>query len=153
MSDLGNKKVMAKNIQYYLDLNNKDRSDLCNDLGFSYSTVSNWLQGTKYPRIDKIEEMAKYFNITKADLVENHMIFEPVRKKRKNVEDNQSVIIQRETNNTDQLNRLLEYATVLCKNPKLQDLLETATKCNDHELDIAIEMMDQFQKKNNDDSQ
>lgn len=61
---------MAKNIQYYLDLHNKERSDLCRDLGFKYTTVCNWLQGVKYPRIDKIEMMARYFGITKADLVE-----------------------------------------------------------------------------------
>ena len=70
MNNLGNKETMAENIQYYLDLRHKDRNDLCRDLGFKYTTVSNWLQGTKYPRIDKIELMARYFGITKADLVE-----------------------------------------------------------------------------------
>lgn len=72
MNNLGNKAIMAKNIQYYLDQNKKDRADLCNDLGFKYTTVSNWLQGVKYPRIDKIELMARYFGVTKADLVEEH---------------------------------------------------------------------------------
>ena len=70
MNNLGNKETMAENIQYYLDLHHKDRSDLCRDLGFKYTTVSNWLQGVKYPRIDKIELMARYFGISKADLVE-----------------------------------------------------------------------------------
>lgn len=70
MNNLGNKETMAENIQYYLDLHHKDRSDLCRDLGFKYTTVSNWLQAVKYPRIDKIELMAQYFGITKADLVE-----------------------------------------------------------------------------------
>ena len=73
MNNLGNKETMAENIQYYLDRQHKDRSDLCRDLGFKYTTVSNWLQGTKYPRIDKIEMMARYFGITKADLVEKRI--------------------------------------------------------------------------------
>jgi repressor LexA len=73
MNNLGNKETMAENIKYYLDLHNKDRGDLCRDLGFKYTTVSNWLQGTKYPRIDKIEMMARYFGITKADLVEKRV--------------------------------------------------------------------------------
>ena len=72
MNNLGNKEIMAKNIQYYLDLKGKDRNEMCRDLGFKYTTVSNWLQGVKYPRIDKIEMMARYFGITKADLVEDH---------------------------------------------------------------------------------
>ena len=45
---------------------------MCNDLGFVYSTFSDWLNGKKYPRIDKIEMMANYFGISKADLVERH---------------------------------------------------------------------------------
>jgi len=73
VNNLGNKETMAENIQYYLDRQHKDRSDLCRDLGFKYTTVSNWLQGTKYPRIDKIEMMARYFGITKADLVEKRI--------------------------------------------------------------------------------
>ncbi len=72
MNNLGNKEIMAKNIQHYLDLKGIDRNEMCRDLGFKYTTVSNWLQGVKYPRIDKIEIMARYFGITKADLVEDH---------------------------------------------------------------------------------
>ena len=70
MSDLGNNEIMAQNIQFYLDMNNKTRQDLCDALGFKYPTVADWLQGRKYPRIDKIEMMANYFHISKADLVE-----------------------------------------------------------------------------------
>lgn len=74
MNSLGNKEIMAKNIQYYLDKKGIDRNEMCSDLGFKYTTVSNWLQGNKYPRIDKIEMMARYFGINKADLVEEHSI-------------------------------------------------------------------------------
>ena len=70
MSDLGNKAVMAENIKYYMSLHNKTRVEVCKDLGFAYSTFSEWLNAKKYPRIDKIEMMANYFHISKADLVE-----------------------------------------------------------------------------------
>jgi repressor LexA len=70
VSELDNNYIMASNILYYLNKHHKDRNDLCRDLGLKYTTVSNWLQGTRYPRIDKIEKMAKYFGVTKADLVE-----------------------------------------------------------------------------------
>lgn len=72
MSDLGNREIMAQNIKYYMDKNNKTRNEICHDLGFAYSTFSDWVNGKKYPRIDKIEMMAKYFNISKTDLVERH---------------------------------------------------------------------------------
>ena len=69
-NNLGNREIMAQNIQYYMDLNNKERRDVCRDLGIRYTTLTDWIKGNTYPRIDKIELLAHYFNITKADLVE-----------------------------------------------------------------------------------
>lgn len=70
MSDLGNKEIMAKNIQYYMDKYEKTRQDMCDALGVKYTTFTDWVKGNSYPRIDKIELMANYFGISKADLVE-----------------------------------------------------------------------------------
>ena len=71
MSDLGNKKIFAKNLLYYMELNHKDRNDVCNDLNFKYTTFSDWCNANKYPRIDKIEMLANYFGIEKSDLIED----------------------------------------------------------------------------------
>ena len=71
MSDLGNKEIFAKNLQYYMNLNNKDRNDLARDLALPYTTITSWCKGEFYPRIDKIQLLANYFNIQKADLVES----------------------------------------------------------------------------------
>ena len=67
---LGNKNIMADNIQYYMDRHGVDRNTLCKDLGLPYMTVSDWLNAKSYPRIDKIELLANYFNIKKSNLVE-----------------------------------------------------------------------------------
>ena len=71
MSDLGNKEIFAKNLQYYMEINNKDRNDLARDLNLPYTTITSWCKGEFYPRIDKIQLLANYFNIQKADLVES----------------------------------------------------------------------------------
>ncbi len=70
MSDLGNKEIFAKNLQYYMNLNNKTRIDVCRDLEIPYSTFTDWCNANIYPRIDKIELLANYFGIQKSDLVE-----------------------------------------------------------------------------------
>lgn len=70
MSDLGNKEIMAQNIQRLMEKHGKDRNDICRDLGFKYTTFTDWINGNTYPRIDKIELMANYFNVSKSDLVE-----------------------------------------------------------------------------------
>lgn len=64
------KMIMAKNIQKLMDINNKSRQDLCNALGFKYSTLSEWLQAKKYPRADKISKLASYFNVSRSELVD-----------------------------------------------------------------------------------
>lgn len=71
MSDLGNKEIFAKNLNYYMTINKKSRMDVCRDLEIPYSTFTDWCNGNIYPRIDKIELLANYFEIKKSDLVEN----------------------------------------------------------------------------------
>lgn len=70
MSNLGNKKIMADNITYYMNKHQKTRNEMCEALGVKYTTFTDWVKGNSYPRIDKIELMANYFGISKADLVE-----------------------------------------------------------------------------------
>lgn len=70
MSTLGNKEIMAQNIRYYLKKYGKTQKEICKDLGFKEMTFSDWVNAKTYPRIDKIEKIANYFHVQKADLVE-----------------------------------------------------------------------------------
>ena len=70
MADIEARKILAQNLQYYLDKKGIDRNELCTALNLKYSTVSEWFQGNKYPRIDKIEMLANYFGVKKSDLIE-----------------------------------------------------------------------------------
>ena len=65
-----NKSVFATNLKRYMEANNKSRRDICEALGFSYYTFSDWVNGKKYPRMDKVEILADYFGILKSDLIE-----------------------------------------------------------------------------------
>lgn len=71
MSNMGNKEIMSANLKYYIALSGKDRRELSKIWGFPYSTVSDWVNGYKYPRIDKIQIMADYFGVAMADLIED----------------------------------------------------------------------------------
>lgn len=73
MSSLGNKAVFAKNLKFYIEKSGKDRRELAEIWGFPYSTLSEWINARKYPRIDRIEIMADYFGIQKSDLIEEKM--------------------------------------------------------------------------------
>lgn len=68
---LGNKEVFAKNLQKYVLMCSKDRKDIAKELGLPYSTLTDWLNARKYPRINNIEKLATYFEVSKSDLIED----------------------------------------------------------------------------------
>lgn len=70
MSDLGNKEVFAENLRYYIELSGMTQRELAEIVGVASSTFNEWVKGKKYPRIDKIEMLARIFKILKSDLIE-----------------------------------------------------------------------------------
>lgn len=68
---LGNKKIMGQNILRYMTLMGIERKDLAERLNVPYSTLTTWINGDAYPRIDRIEQMARLFKCEKSDLVES----------------------------------------------------------------------------------
>lgn len=72
MSDLGNREVFSRNLKSYMSENVLSIQTLAQSIGVPHSTLSDWYHGRTYPRIDKIEKLANFFGISKADLVEDH---------------------------------------------------------------------------------
>lgn len=70
MSNIGNREVFAKNLSHYLEKFGRDQREVAEIIGVAPSTLSEWVRGKKYPRIDKIEMLANYFGILKSDLIE-----------------------------------------------------------------------------------
>lgn len=68
---MDNKNIFAYNLKKQMEIHGKSRNDICQALGISYFTVSDWVNGKKYPRMDKVEMLANYFGILKSDLIED----------------------------------------------------------------------------------
>ena len=62
-NNLGNKEIMSANIIYYMELYHESRKDLSKLFSVPYTTICDWINAKTYPRIDKIELMAKHWNI------------------------------------------------------------------------------------------
>lgn len=71
MSDIGNKEIFSKNLQWYIAKAGVTQKEVARYLGVNPSSVNDWIKCKKYPRIDKIEMLSKYFGILKSDLIEN----------------------------------------------------------------------------------
>ena len=65
-----NRYTFARNLQNLMDSSGRSRRDISEALGISYFTVSDWVNGKKYPRMDKVELLANYFGVLKSDLIE-----------------------------------------------------------------------------------
>ena len=65
-----NKSIFAANLRRYMALKDKTRKEVSEAIGVSYFTFCDWVNGKKYPRMDKVETLANYFGILKSDLIE-----------------------------------------------------------------------------------
>lgn len=70
-TEKSNKAILASNLKFYMSEAKLSRKDVAEAIGVSYFTFCDWVNAKKYPRIDKIEHMAKFFGITKSDLIED----------------------------------------------------------------------------------
>lgn len=70
MSNLGNKEAMSDNLHRLLNERGLSQKKVADDLNIKPTTFSGWFNGHVYPRIDKIEMMADYFNVQKSALIE-----------------------------------------------------------------------------------
>ena len=70
MNTEANKRIMAENIKRYMDKKGVTNQQLCDALGFKYTTFMDWIKAVTYPRIGRVEAMANYFGCEKSDLIE-----------------------------------------------------------------------------------
>lgn len=67
---MDNKEIFSINLKRLMEQKGISRQDLSKVLGVSYFTISDWVNGKKYPRMDKVEMLADYFGVLKSDLIE-----------------------------------------------------------------------------------
>ncbi|WP_243343880.1 LexA family transcriptional regulator [Anaerococcus sp. AGMB09787] len=68
---MNNKKILSKNLKRELKNRNLTPTEFARIMKYPETTVFNWIHGKSYPRIDKIQEMADFFDIYKSDLTED----------------------------------------------------------------------------------
>ena len=67
------KTVFAKNLKKYMAESGKTQKDIADVVGVSAPTFNEWVNGKKFPRIDRIQKLADYFGILKSDLIEEKL--------------------------------------------------------------------------------
>lgn len=59
----------SKNLPYYMSLAGVNQVELAKSIGISKSTVSTWISGRSYPRIETVQKVADLLGCTTDDLV------------------------------------------------------------------------------------
>lgn len=116
-----------------MELNEKTQTDIINDLGFNKSAVSTWCNGTRLPRMDKVELLAQYFGINRSDLIED-----------KNEQTDDHYYLNDETR---------QIAQEAFENPELRTLFKVARDIPPERLRAHIEFMKSLKEqecRNND---
>lgn len=68
--------IVSKNLKRIAYQHEKTQTDIARDLNISKATVSSWMNGTRLPRMDKVDLLCQYFGVTREDIMEES----PVRK-------------------------------------------------------------------------
>lgn len=70
------REVFAHNLKIYMKDRNVSQKDLIRDLKLPSATVSSWVNGQRMPRMDKIQLLADYLEVSKSDLIEKVILGE-----------------------------------------------------------------------------
>lgn len=64
------KKIFSNNLQRWSSIRGIKQIDVMNKFNLSSSTVSDWYNGKKYPRMDVVQKLAFFLDVELSDLVE-----------------------------------------------------------------------------------
>lgn len=81
-------KIIAKSIKRIAYEHEKTQADISRDLHIRQSTVSSWMTGNRVPRMDKIDMLCNYFNVSRAEIMEE----EPKARREMVTEDEQEIL-------------------------------------------------------------
>lgn len=62
--------IFARNLRHYLEERGYNQSDLCKYMSVSSATVSDWCNGRKMPRADKIQSIANWLKVNIGELMD-----------------------------------------------------------------------------------
>lgn len=62
------REIFIKNLRYIMEKKGISQADICRELNIPSATISNWCTGQRYPRIDKMQQLADMLGVTYSTL-------------------------------------------------------------------------------------
>ena len=111
MSEREYAEIISRNLRRIMYEHNKSQADVSRDLNISKATLSSWMNGTRIPRMEKVDLLCHYFNIRRRDLMED-MPEEPAAESDEDILDKQILDIFKELPD-DKKSAALDYLNYL----------------------------------------
>lgn len=121
MSEQEINEIIAQNLTKFLNRSGKTQIDLANYMEVSQATVSNWCKGLKLPRMDKIDKICSFFNISRSDLM--------------NEEDNPQYYLNDDAR---------DLAQFMFENPEYKVLFDASRKVKKEDIEFVKQMIDRM---------
>lgn len=121
--------VIADNLLKLMEINHKNRKDVCKELDIKYTTFCDWVNAKAYPRIESLEKLSDYFGVTVGDFFFDIDIAEEYSKERimayttRMQEINLDIISKL----SEEQVKILLKSGVRIKHKKLEDRIKEAT--------------------------
>ena len=125
MSEDAAKKIFAKNLKYFMELNQKKQVDLAKYLKCSTGLVSAWYNAQKMPRVNTINEICLWLHIEMADLLTDT-----------SKEQEDGYYLNEETK---------KIAQAIYDNPDMRSLFDMSSKMSPERLKAHLEFMKKLQ--------
>lgn len=132
MSEREYAKIISRNLRRIMYENNKTQAEVAKDLHLNKATVSSWMNGTRIPRIPNIDMLCHYFNVTRAEIME-----EPEVQKTGQVAE----YYNPET---------LEMAQAIYENPQLRALMKAAMDTSTDSMESLTSLLNTMKGTNPD---
>ena len=128
MSEKEINEIISNNIVKYLDKKGKTQVDLADYMNVSQPTVSNWCKGLKLPRMDKIDKICEFLNISRNELMN---------------EENPTYYNDPEVR---------ELADFMHKNPEYRVLFDASKNVRKEDIEFVKQFMDRMRGDEPDDT-
>ena len=114
-------KIIAKNLRELALYHDKSQADISRDLHISKATLSSWMNGTRVPRMDKVDLLC---NCSRSDIMEDHA---------------GDYYVRMDT---------ARAAQAAFNDPNLRALFDIARDSAPQDIQMAIDMLRRFKKTN-----
>lgn len=122
--------VIAKNLKRIAYEKEKTQAQIAQELGIHRATISAWMNGTRTPKMSKIDLLCRYFGVKRSDIMEPRDSDEPIQY------------------HLDAETELI--AQSIYDDPDLHALFDAARGNKSENLQLAAEMLKRMKETNHD---